>query len=216
MEEDNKNKLYSLFATPLLVTKKYIAEEKAKTFVQKSFDGQLTKNTFNFTSSETYILDNPELNNLKHFIEENLNFYFYEILKYKKHLKIYITQSWLNFNPKDSSHHMHFHKNSIFSGVYYFNYCDTMVNFTSPYPNPLTGNITDTHDLEEKNIFNTHETSIKDLQDKLIIFPSTILHSVSPNETNNVRVSLSFNTFIEGITSTDPNHLQRLNLKMEK
>ena len=212
MENDNQNYIHSLFSTPLFVTKKYIPEENEKKFIEENFKKHLAKNKFNYTSVDTYILKNSEMKKLKNFIESNLNLFFFEILKFKKHLQVYITQSWLNFNPKGSSHHVHNHKNSIFSGVYYYNLCDTSITFESPYPNPLTGNITDIHDLEEKNVFNTHKVTIKELQNKLILFPSTIFHSVSINEKNDVRISLAFNTFIEGVTCPCPSHLQRLNL----
>ena len=36
----------------------------------------------------------------------------------------------------------------------------------------------------------------------LILFPSTISHSVNPNNSDKERVSLSFNTFIKGYVGT--------------
>ena len=35
----------------------------------------------------------------------------------KKDIEIYITQSWINFNQKNTSHHRHKHVNSIISSV---------------------------------------------------------------------------------------------------
>ena len=45
----------------------------------------------------------------------------------------------------------------------------------------------------------------------LILFPSTLMHSVKTNTTDKERISLAFNSFIKGTVSTSP--LNQLNLE---
>ena len=45
----------------------------------------------------------------------------------------------------------------------------------------------------------------------LILFPSTLMHSVKTNTSNKERISLAFNSFIKGTVSTSP--LNQLDLE---
>ena len=72
---------------------------------------------YNRQSEDTFVLDKPELANIRAFIEAKLHKFVTEIMASTD--KLVITQSWLNKNKKGESHHEHVHPNSMVSGVWY-------------------------------------------------------------------------------------------------
>ena len=66
---------------------------------------------YNSVTENQYILELPELKNLKKWIQENVEAYFYKFLKVDDIEKIYITQSWSNLSKKGQKHHTHNHPN---------------------------------------------------------------------------------------------------------
>ena len=72
---------------------------------------------YNRQSEDTFVLDKPELANIRAFIEAKLHKFVTEIMASTD--KLVITQSWLNKNKKGESHHEHTHPNSMVSGVWY-------------------------------------------------------------------------------------------------
>ena len=72
---------------------------------------------YNRQSEDTFVLDKPELANIRAFIEAKLHKFVTEIMSSTD--KLVITQSWLNKSKKGESHHEHVHPNSMVSGVWY-------------------------------------------------------------------------------------------------
>jgi len=154
-------------------------------------------NTGNTTSNETYILD--KLPSVKKLFTEKLEQHFYEILRHVYESKIYITQSWLNVCKKDQYHHGHKHPNSILSGVFYLQTVDDdCISFDNTHRvDQIRPSIRD---------FNDYNSSLYNLpieKNMLVIFPSSLMHSVPPVKKDQVRVSLAFNTFIKGELGKD-------------
>ena len=58
---------------------------------------------YNRQSEDTFVLDKPELTNIRAFIEAKLHKFVSEIMASTD--KLVITQSWLNKNKKGESHH---------------------------------------------------------------------------------------------------------------
>ena len=58
------------------------------------------------------------------------------------------------------------------------------------------------YEIEEYNVLNSRTWTMPNKKNHLILFPSTISHSVNPNNSDKERVSLSFNTFIKGYVGT--------------
>ena len=95
-------------------------------------------------------------------------------------------------------HHRHYHPNSYLSGVFYVSCTDDdRIEF---HGIPQTSLMLNLFDLEEENanIFNSKLFSFPISTLDLMIFPSYLEHSVPTNNTNQKRVSLSFNTFVRG------------------
>lgn len=147
----------------------------------------------NRQSEDTFILHRPEMANIRAFIEGKINLYAREVMSLKNKLRI--TQSWVNNSRKGDSHHEHVHPNSILSGVWY-----PFLNDKLP-PLELYNKNTRDIELQVRKINPYNGTLFKVNQIKsggLIIFPSNLPHGVSPNESDEERISLSLNTWTEG------------------
>jgi uncharacterized protein (TIGR02466 family) len=150
------------------------------------------KNINNSTSEDFQILENEIFFNIKNFCLQSVNDYFQNILN-KTH-RLRIVSSWANKTNFQESHHLHYHKNSILSGVFYFK--DTHLSPIIFY-NPLISNEFWDCASSEYNEFNSEFTKVKVEANTCIVFPSWLKHSVDTNLAKDIRYSISFNTFFE-------------------
>jgi len=151
----------------------------------------------NCSSENKYILDHQELKNFKDFLEKQLEEHK-KVLSIKDDVKIYITQSWVNFNKPNTEHHKHFHQNSIFRGIVYLGEEEYgFVHFEKQNSYNL---IQFNH--KDENVFNSNNFYFKLEKFEGLIFPSKLSHFVKKNENKTTRFSLSFNTFVKGDLGT--------------
>ena len=105
-----------------------------------------------------------------------------------------ITQSWLNKNKKGESHHEHQHPNSMVSGVWYPQIHESL----PPIQFRHKGQRDISLQTEKYNTFNSATFMLPMKKGELILFPSNLTHSVPPNQSDEERISLSFNTWPKG------------------
>ncbi len=166
----------------------------------------LVPNQGNYTTHEMYILDHPNLVQLKADLTQMINEYFDEVYKPKEPIRLYITASWCNVTKSGEYHHLHNHKNSLISGTYYLQVGqDDGIVFTKSTENSLCL----TTYPRETNIFNNYTYKVDVNNSDLVLFPSSLMHEVQPKSNPGSRISLSFNTFATGLFGADPaTHLQ--------
>ena len=102
-----------------------------------------------------------------------------------------ITGCWANVNALGATHQMHTHPNNFLSGVYYAQAAaggDT-INFHDP--RPQTGIIRPP--VTDLTAANTDMAVVRVAAGTLLLFPSWLPHSVAPNASEELRVSVSFN-----------------------
>ncbi len=190
------NELIQLFSVPVLVcpyTNDYSSElEWIKKQKYRVKDSARESRGLNHQSQDTFLLDKPELSRIRAFIEEKLDEYVTNIMGATN--KVVITQSWLNKNAKNQWHHEHVHPNSMVSGVWY-----PLINEKSP---PIKFKRSDysvtSFDIKEFNNFNSATYMLPLRKGELILFPSNLEHMVPPNQSDEERISLSFNTWSKG------------------
>jgi uncharacterized protein (TIGR02466 family) len=185
-------KIEKLFPTPLGIfnlNRKLTADEFS--YIQNT---QLKQNVGNKSSIDNYILENPNLAELKTFFLSCINEFIKEIYDPINEIVPYITQSWINFTYPTEYHHFHKHQNSFLSGVFYvkvnrhdkihFVKESSQILFTIP---------------KEFNVFNAESWFFEVEENSLVIFPSYQQHGVLalPYESNE-RISIAFNTFLKG------------------
>ena len=193
-----------IFPTQLGLTSVVISEQE-KTHILE-YEKTSVKNTYgNLITNNKFILNDPIFSNLNLQITEHLKYYVDEILGYDAQLKI--TQSWINFNHKETSHHTHNHSNSVISGVIYISKDPPPIVFSNPFP---------ARDLVPEIIKHTPSNgftySVNVKETMLLLFPSFLPHGVMLNENDTTRVSLAFNTFYTG-TIGNIDNITKLELK---
>ena len=103
-----------------------------------------------------------------------------------------ISTSWFRKIEKDCSGRLHSHKNSFYSGVYYFDEYDEdsgEIEFT----NPLIINSDYLIYPKNPNQYNIIYAQLPVQRKKLILFPSFLQHNILYNGSDNDRYSLAFN-----------------------
>jgi len=183
--------IHNLFPTPVQFFK--LDRELEKNEYSFLLNQKQRKNSGNTSSVDNYILQNKKLSNLNRFIELSLNKYFKEIYAPSKNVKPYITQSWINYCKKEQFHHVHEHPNSFISGIFYIQ-ADANKDKIYFYKNGYRQLSIPTNDF---NLYNSTSWWLEVETGDLILFPSSLSHKVETVETD-LRMSLSFNTFLKG------------------
>ena len=193
-----ETKIQNLFPTPIYMTnmdRPFTKQELKFVEIQKNYT---TKNEGNVSSIDNYILNRKELKNIKKIIDTACEDYLQKIICPKeKNLKLYITQSWLNYTEENQYHHRHEHPNSVVSGVLYFDSdkANDMIKFFS---HVKYQQIKPEIDDNKYNIWNAGSWWFPVETGQLVMFPSSTTHQVNIKKGTNTRISLAFNTFYKG------------------
>ena len=189
--------IHNLFPTPIYITdidRKFTKKELDFVDNQKNF---ISSNEGNVRTTDSYILNQKELKNIKQIIDSTCQDYLERIICPKKNIKLYVTQSWLNFTESNQFHHRHEHPNSIISGVLYFNADEKNDLIKFFHPKKYLA-ISPEIDDKKWNIWNSKSWWFSVKTGNLILFPSSTTHQVDIKKGNNTRISLAFNTFYKG------------------
>tara|TARA_R100001460_G_scaffold108346_2_gene159181 strand:- start:378 stop:998 length:621 start_codon:yes stop_codon:yes gene_type:complete len=187
--------VHSLFGVHVYATKlnREFNSEEIKEI--NEHQNKSVKNVSNFSTINTYILNEPVFSNLKNDLHIVVKDYFDKIIRPKEEtITPYITQSWLNYTREKEYHHMHSHSNSILSGVLYIKSDpeNDMIDFYDPIENQFE------IPTKEFTQYNSKKWSFKVSEKDILLFPSNTKHSVQIKNKNNLRISLAFNVFVKG------------------
>ena len=108
---------------------------------------------------------------------------------------IEITGMWGNILKPGETHSPHTHSNNFLSGVYYLN-SDAETGITFSDPRPAADVIVPRK--KTKTNENSNLLSYISKQNRLIIFPSWLVHWVPINKSKKDRISISFNIQVKG------------------
>jgi uncharacterized protein (TIGR02466 family) len=163
-----------------------------KNLEQRNNDG-------NMTSVNNNLFDCPEVAEIARFCEESLAEYFKEVYAPKNEVQPYVTQAWANFTQKGQWHHKHEHPNSFISGVFYVQAQEDIdkIHF---YKNGYQQIKVPT---ENFNLYNSESWWLGVKTGQLVLFPSHLTHMVQTVQTDETRISISFNTFLSGYIGND-------------
>ena len=183
-----KEELLQIFPTPLLIVPYEQSIDKELSYL-KTISYRKQQQNGNFRSDDSYLLRNEEFKNIKNFLKESMDKFTTNVLNTKQ--RLVITQCWANRNPKGSQHHEHVHPNSIISGVMYFQINEKLppISFTKDRQDGMKLN------PEKYNHMNSETFMLPCKPGELILFPSSLKHSVPINQGEEDRISVSFNTF---------------------
>ena len=111
--------IHGLFPTPVMFGEMGRAYTKEELAFFKKHQSKTVKNNGNVNTADNYILNQPELADIKKVLDVYVNEFYFNILCVKDKVKPYITQSWINYTKSGEFHHRHAHPNSMVSGVLY-------------------------------------------------------------------------------------------------
>ena len=192
---------------PLAIGFTALGRELTKTETKTLLELEQRANEGNTSSQNHNVLDLPALKNLKTFMNTALQEYYQQVYQPRGDVKPYITLSWTNYTTPGQFHHKHAHPNSFVSAVFYIK------------TNPVTDKIYFYKDgfnqidipPADWNTYNSKSWWFPAVPGQLILFPSSLAHMVETVQGEDTRVSLSFNTFLQG-TLGDEKELTRLSL----
>ena len=153
--------------------------------LRKAYDnGKLFSNRGGWQSSDLYFHTDEVMNKFCKFLQYHLN-----ILSEKIKIKLVINNLWININGYQTTNDIHTHPGSYISGVFYVKAEENQGDIC--FENPLKHI---NYFIYEDSIFLDSYVYHKPQTGKLLLFPSSLPHSVLSNETNIDRISISFNT----------------------
>lgn len=184
--------IHNLFPQPVGIYKlQRDLNSKELSFIKKQ---EMYDNMGNTTSIDNTILCNKEMTKLRDFIESKISEYFKTIYNPKHDVNLRITQSWINYTEPGGYHHRHHHPNSFISGVFYPQ-ADRTADKIHFYK---SGFQMIKFPPESWNSWNSESWWFEVGTGDLLLFPSSLEHMVQTVESDQTRISLSFNTFPVG------------------
>jgi uncharacterized protein (TIGR02466 family) len=176
-------------------------DKKGKKVIRDSLKDSRINPLGNLTTNDNYLLEHKDLKGFKEELTKHAcNFFDYT--HHPEHPEsLYITQSWANLTKQNDSHGTHSHANSIISAVYYVKACDDdLIVVYHPSKGHFSQILvhTDTYDK-----YNALSWRIPVKENDLILFKSTLHHSVPMKEHAGDRISLAFNTFYNNLGSAE-------------
>lgn len=207
MAKVNNFSVTPLFAIPLYQTSLGSLDVKMKDFIINTEFERMPANNGDYSVNK-YILDCPELADLKEKIMIHVHNFVYEVLDSKKNMDFQMENSWVNRHYSNDFSGEHYHGNSLISGVYYiettldsgaivFHKDKSTYNLWTETIR-VDFNYQDNFDEGKLNVYNAQGWGLRPKKNDLVLFPSLLNHSVEDNRSDIVRYSLAFNVFPRG------------------
>lgn len=111
-----------------------------------------------------------------------------------------ITGCWANLGPPSAGHQGHTHPNNYLSGVYYVRTPEGATGINFHDPRPQVDIISPA--VRRRNQYNSAIVTVPVRAGRLIVFPAWLGHSVFPNRSREVRISISFNMMFDAFAET--------------
>ena len=106
---------------------------------------------------------------------------------------------WANINPPGGSNRAHQHPNSLWSGVYWIKTPKNCGQLKIDDPRSVACMTRPRQKDTKKPDRLWRETHYEPIAGRCIMFPSWLMHCVDPNESNDIRISVSFNFLQKGM-----------------
>ena len=109
----------------------------------------------------------------------------------KSNYKCSFENAWININQKGASNLAHIHPGCILSGVFYVKCNEDSGDFYMLNDKP--SNYINASITKRDNAFTYESVGYKPIKNRLILFPSWVLHGVQDNKSDEDRISIAFN-----------------------
>ena len=188
------------FPTPI-----YIADIKHPTLNQElerdivawsNKDKGITRTNVQGWHSPTNMNELPEYQNLVRMLYECQKT-IYQQEHYES--EPFLGNMWANINPPGGMNRAHQHPNSLWSGVYWIKTPKNCGDLKIDDPRSSAAMCRPRQKSGELPTRLLRETHYKPIAGRCIMFPSWLMHCVDPNESNDTRISVSFNFLQKGM-----------------
>ena len=105
---------------------------------------------------------------------------------------------WANINYPGGYNRPHVHPNCLFSGVYYVKSNKNSGVFIANDPRPGIQTMMPTRKPGRPPKHLWREVHLEPIPGRIIMFPAWLWHCVEPNQSNDIRISISFNFIQDG------------------
>tara|TARA_R100000995_G_scaffold83968_1_gene61289 strand:+ start:116 stop:694 length:579 start_codon:yes stop_codon:yes gene_type:complete len=109
-----------------------------------------------------------------------------------------IGNMWANINPKEGMNQPHIHPNSLYSGVYYVKSNPQAGRLKIYDPRPGVQLIMPVRKEGKPPKHLWREANLDPVPGRIIMFPAWLWHAVEHNQSNDLRISVSFNFIQHG------------------
>jgi len=180
------------WATPIWTTQNNIDCQSAANYClelrKNNFPNRTRSNYGGWQSKDLILSDHAPLNDIFCLIKNGINDICADI---SQSFKCELNNIWININEKNNGNNEHVHPNSTFSGTIYLQTDKNTGNiiFKNPYFPIQHYNFVVP---EDSNIFYQRVT-YRPRNGMLIMFPAWMPHFVEPSNSDNSRISISFN-----------------------
>ena len=158
--------------------------------IQKKDKGRVLSNLGGWQSNLLDLKANTEINKLLKEIERQAQVCFDE-LDVKPMYTRKIDNAWININKKSDSNVPHLHPNSILSGCVYIQSDDNAGNIKI-YRDAVESYYYGTYSNSD-NEYNYAHVYYKPTEHMALVFPSYLMHSVEPSNSEQDRISIAYN-----------------------
>tara|TARA_B100000287_G_scaffold407714_1_gene433379 strand:+ start:715 stop:1356 length:642 start_codon:yes stop_codon:yes gene_type:complete len=189
----------NMFSPPPLGVTQFTGDIK---YIQKIVkENQFESNGgWNSISNDKWILDLPELIDLKNIINNFIRRYVLKVFGIDH--TVDITQSWSTVTNNGEEHPVHFHPNSYLSGVMFVKSSDDSSPLLLHNNIKLPSISLDLYDGKESNIppnefasVTASTFSVAPTEGSIVLFPSLTPHGVCKSRSKDERIIIAFNTF---------------------
>ena len=111
----------------------------------------------------------------------------------------FLGNMWANINPPGGMNRAHQHPNSLWSGVYWIKTPKNCGQLKIDDPRSVACMTRPRQKDGKKPDRLWRETHYEPVAGRCIMFPSWLMHCVDPNESNDIRISVSFNFLQKGM-----------------
>jgi uncharacterized protein (TIGR02466 family) len=111
----------------------------------------------------------------------------------------FLGNMWANINPPGGMNRAHQHPNSLWSGVYYVKAPKNCGHLKVDDPRSSASMVRPIQKEGQLPPRLYREAQYEPIDGRLIMFPSWLMHCVDPNESNEIRISVSFNFLQKGM-----------------
>ena len=154
---------------------------------------------YNSGTKSSYLLNDSRLSRVKNFLDKSMNNYVENVVEITN--KFVMTQSWATVTKKGEKHHHHQHPNTIFSSVFYVRSEGVKSgNFVFDFqPSRLMERWMFNFSVKNYNPFNSNSWEYVVNTGDLIMFPAWMYHFTRENKSDEDRIIIGANYFVEGV-----------------